>query len=405
MSLKNVLTKHRISANTLRQHILQSGRQAGKPLSAAAMSRLLNAGEFPAETPQEAIAKQIGEFFDARQIAVDIKALWPTAPTANQSLDVNPAPDAGSTTEVKTMLPTAHIVTQPARKKFGIQFNPFEGFPQIEADYYLTDSMYVALEAFQEAAHLGVVRAIVGESGSGKTTLKKLFKLRSADSLNIVDVLVTTMSDNDKRGGRVMPSNQIHMALIRQLAGDDAKIPADADARQKKSRRLLQASAEAGRRTLLIIDEGHDLPSATLAHLKRFSEFAEGALGIVVIGQYGLQRKLTPRLNPDIKEVGQRFPVELLPPLEPDEIKDYLDKRLHRAGASFAKVFEADAPAALHHNLRRAVQDKRATVWISEAYPLAIGNLAAAAINRCAQLGFERVSADLINATAREISE
>ena len=397
--LRTILDSHKITANELRETLIQRN---GRPMSKAAMSRLINHGDFPADTAREKIETQIQQFFIDRDIPVDFKGLLPGATDSSNN---TPEQSGQSINQrIVTMLPQAQLINQPARRKFGLTLNPFEGFPQTESDYFLTDAMYSALESFHEAAQLGVVRAVVGESGSGKTTLKKLFRMRMGQSITLVDVLVTTMSDSEKRGGRVMPSTQIHTAIIRAIAGDDAKIPADADARQKRSRKLLQNSAETGKRTVLFIDEGHDLPIATLAHLKRFNEFAEGALGIIVTGQPGLQRKLTPRLSPEIKEAGQRFPVEILPPLDEAEIKAYLDKRLARAAQSFGGVFESDAPAAIAYHLRRSIQEGRgAATIISEAYPLSVGNLAAAAINRAAALGFDRVSGELISAAAREV--
>lgn len=402
--LKAILSQHAIPVKDLAGAITQKGgRHEGRPFGPAAISRLINHGEFPRATPKEEVQTQITTYLQGRGVPLaELEGLWTAGATAIHS--ENNAPDA----ERKTMLPDAQVLTLQAKKAFGLRLNPFEGLPQTEADYYLTDAMTGALEAFYEAAHLRVLRAVVGESGSGKTALKRLFRLREGRAVNLIEVLVTCMSDNERRGGRIMPSTQIHTAIIRQLAGEDAKIPADADARQRLSRRLLQIEAERKKPTLLIIDEGHDLPHATLSHCKRFHELAEGALGIMLLGQPGLKAKLTPRLSPEIKEAGQRFPTETLSPMEPDDITGYLASQLQRVGVKFETVFERDASAALAEGLARQVQDKRGpAIQVSEAYPLAINNLAVLAMNLCARStgGAEKVSGAWVAAAVRGVQQ
>ena len=403
----NLMARHpRLRASDLARAVLQEGRQAGKPLSGAATSRLIHRDEWPKETSRQTIQRQIKAFLTGSGIPeAEIEELWKAGATAIQS-DTNRPGDAGTPTEEKgkTMLPQAQILTRAARAKFGLPFNPFEGLPLTEGEYFLTEAMHGAMEAFGEAAQLRVLRAVVGESGSGKTSLKRLFRLKWGKSLNLIEVLVTTMSDNDKRGGRIMPSSQIHTAIIRHFEGDDARIPNSDDARQRRSRRLLQAAAESGKGSLLVIDEAHDLGAHTFSHLKRFHELADGALGILLIGQPALAAKLSPRLAPEIKEAGQRFPVEWLPPLDAEEVKAYLGKRLAKAGAEYGAVFEPDAAAAIVQMLTRLEESGRgAAREVSEAFPLAVGNLAVAAVNRCAHLGFERVTAAMVASAAREV--
>jgi type II secretory pathway predicted ATPase ExeA len=403
--LKDILTQHNIGAGELGRAIVQQGgRRAGMPLSAAAISRLINHNEFPAATPRTEVIRQANDFLTGRGVPADVlEKAWTTGEAV---VHLSAAEAASSPPEDKTMLPDAQVLSREAKAAFRLRFNPFEGLPQADDDYFLTEAMRSALEAFHEAGQLRVLRAVIGESGSGKTSLKRLFRKRMAESLNIIEVLVTCMSDNESRGGRIMPSTQIHSAIIRHFGGDDARIPSDADARQRLSRRLLQSAADGGKGSALIVDEAHDLGASTLAHLKRFHELADGALGIVLLGQPALKAKLTPRLSPDIKEAGQRFPTEFLPPLETDEIAGYLDARLQRAGQSWTAVFGDDAPAAIAEHLTRRVQEGRgAAVVLSESYPLAINNLVVRALNLCARStgGAETVSAGWIAAAAKEV--
>lgn len=397
--IREVLARHNIPVNELARAIKQTGgRRQGAPFGPAAISRIINHGEFPKATPEQEVKEQISTYLAGRGVPqAELEGLWTVAATTAQG--ESNAPDE----ERETMLPDAQALTRQAKKAFKLEFNPFEGLPLEDTDYYMTDAMWGAYEAFQEAAKLRVLRAIVGESGSGKTTLKRRFRIHESAHHNIVEVLVTSMSDNDKRGGRILPSTQIHTAIIRQLQGDDVRIPRDDEARQRLLRKVLGETGQKG--CVVVIDESHDLPWATLSHLKRLHELADGTLGIVLLGQPPLKTKLTPKLAPAIKEAGQRFPTEFLPALEPDEIAGYLDIRLRRCGADFHSVFEADAPQALYENLRRHVQEgRKAATTISESYPLAVGNLAVMAMNLCAHKtgGAERVSGAWIALAAGE---
>lgn len=401
MSLRDLLTRNNIPIADLARAVIQThGRYRGQPFGRPALSALINHGAYPKTTPKEEVQAQIEKYLEGRGIPLaELTGLWTVAATAAQSEDN--APDE----ERKTMLPDAQTLSPQAKKAFKLRFNPFEGLPLEDDDYYITDAMAGAQEAFYEASYLRVLRAVIGESGSGKTTLKRRFRLKEAQAVNIVEVLVTAMSDTEKRGGRIMPSTQIHTAIIRQLAGEDARIPGEGQARQSLLKRLLQSSADGGKGTLLVIDEAHDLASATLAHLKRLHELADGSLGIVLLGQPALKAKLTPRLSPEIKEAGQRFPTEFLPALEPEEIAGYLAARLARCKADLDAVFGPDAPQALHDHLQRREQEgRKAERVVSEAYPLAIGNLAVRAINLCARAtgGAEKVGGAWIAAAARE---
>lgn len=405
----------------LARAVTQQGRQAGKPLSGAAMSRLIHFDQWPRETPREAIEQQISAYLTAKGVPkAEIEELWtPVTPAAQSSFNRPEAnPEAPTEKKATTMIPKAQTLSRQARTAFGLSRPPFEGFPKAATDYFLTDNMREVLEAINEAADISVMRAIVGTSGAGKTTLKKYYRQGMGSTVKLIEVLVTTMSDNERAGGKIMPSTQIHSAIIRAF-DEHRSIPSHSDDRQRVCRNLLLRAAEGGLKPLLMIDEAHDLAFQTLSHLKRLHELAEGSMGIILIGQPRLADKLNPKLSPEIQEAGQRFPVERLQPMDATEIHAYIDHRLKLAGSSWAQVFDPQpapiydaqrkltnpGPAnAIEQALTRLEQQGRgAAAVVSEAYPLAVNNLATAAINRAALRGFERVSADLVIAAAREV--
>ncbi len=94
----------------------------------------------------------------------------------------------------------------------------------------------------------------------------------------------------------------------------------------------------------------------------------------------------------DVREVVQRcVPVRLEPIKNPAE---FLAHRFARAGADLAAVFEAGALEALRDRLIVARDMSGRGVY--KGYPLAISNLASAAINLAADLGERTVTADVV---------
>ncbi|MFM8332618.1 MAG: AAA family ATPase [Candidatus Methylumidiphilus sp.] len=414
--LADILNRHRIAASDLGRAITQTGgRRAGHSLSGAAMSALLNRGEYPKSTPREEVDKQIKVFLTGRGISPDeLEGLGETGATvAAQRMKPGAGKPAPEPDEVRTMLPQSTITNKTARKKFKLRAEPFPDFPPLDG-LYLNDAMRSAIEAYAEAAEYKALRCIVGESGSGKTTIKR-YCVNTQGDVEVVDVLVTTMSESEGRGGKMLKSRDIHAAIIRHFKGEDASVPSDPTRLQLLTRRLLRDSAKA---VLLQIDEAHDLNAHTLAHLKRLREMADGRLAVVLFGQPKLADKLNPRLTPDIKEAGQRFPIEWLLPLDDEvirqwyadkpenrgvmhctEIDAYLDSRLKQVGASFGAVFEVGAEQAIAEQLSRRTNSG----LIVETYPLAVGNLAAAAMNLAANMGADLVSASIVAIAARGV--
>lgn len=312
------------------------------------------------------------------------------------------------------MLPQSQTLNKQARRHFGLARDPFPDFPALDG-LHKPDSFADCLEAFAEAAdrEAPAMRAIVGESGSGKSTLKRYAKDRLASEFETVELLVTTMAEAEGKGGKLLKSRDIHAAIIRHFKGPDASVPSDGNRLQVTTQQLI---ANESRPVLLIIDEAHDMNGHTLAHLKRLRELVDGRLGVVLFGQPRLADKLNPKLSPEIKEAGQRLRVEWLMPLDADairlwreggskpgaafaELAGFLGSRLATAGKTYNDVFEPGTDLAFAEKLSR--QAERGV--IVETYPLAVGNLAAAALNYAARLGRTTVDADTVRLAARGV--
>jgi general secretion pathway protein A len=104
----------------------------------------------------------------------------------------------------------------------------------------------------------------------------------------------------------------------------------------------------AGQNTVLIIDEAQNLDPPTLEQIRLLSNFEtprEKLLQIMLIGQPELKAKLQ---LPELRQLKQRIALRCtIPPLKPDEVREYIRFRLRVAGASDLGVFSDRAVLAI----------------------------------------------------------
>ena len=189
---------------------------------------------------------------------------------------------------------------------------------------------------------------------------------------------------------------QIGEAIMRTLA-PTTQIKSSPEARFEQIHNTLKASRQAGYSHLLVIEEAHCLPKATLKHLKRFTELKQGLsrlLGVALIGQPELRVKLSDQ-NPDVREVVQRCELVELPPLD-NELEAYIQHKLSRAGAEASAIFEPDSYDAIRARLIRMPRGGRPSDAVSVCYPLVVNNLVTRAMNAAASVGMAKVDASVI---------
>jgi type II secretory pathway predicted ATPase ExeA len=158
--------------------------------------------------------------------------------------------------------------------------------------------------------------------------------------------------------------------------------------------RALKNSYESGYRHVLIIEEAHSLPIATLKHLKRLRELETGftkLLSIILIGQPELKVKLSER-NAEVREVVQRIEVAELQPLTAARLDEFLAFRLGRVGKKLDEVINASGIEALADRLIATSRDRQQSLL----YPLAIGNMMVAAMNLAARVGESLVTNEIV---------
>lgn len=151
----------------------------------------------------------------------------------------------------------------------------------------------------------------------------------------------------------------------------------------------------AGRRHLLVIEEAHCLPHATLKHLKRFAELKDGLqrlVGVALIAQPELARTLE-SMNAEIREVAQRCEVVWLEPLD-NELEAYLRHKFARFDLKYEDVFEKDAADAIRARLIH--RPRGSSQVVSLCFPLAVHNLVCRAMNVAADVGWPKVDAQAV---------
>lgn len=281
------------------------------------------------------------------------------------------------------------------KQHFQLPGDPFAEVTDANEVYVNQHTRFVRATLLDCARRGGFI-ALVGESGSGKTTLKRDLKDRINTQnlpIRVIEPYVLAMEENDVKG-KTLKSSQIAEAILSAVAPHEA-IKSSSEARFRQIDRILRESSQAGQHHVLIIEEAHCLPIATLKHLKRFLELEDGfkrLLSVILIGQNELAMRLNEQ-NAAVREVVQRCELITLPPLG-EYLEQYLAFRLQRYDVPVSKVITPDGLAALVERLQPRVP--RGHQQHSLLYPLAVNNLLIASMNLAAENGAPVVSADIV---------
>ena len=321
------------------------------------------------------------------------------APDVFPHTEANPIPALETELEQEeSMLLRNENLTPAARQAFGLPRSPFVDDVRTRADVFACASTrYVRASLLDAALNHGFV-AIVGESGSGKTTLVDELEERLNDEgkqVIIIRPYVLAMEENDDKG-RTLKSAQIAEAAIRSL-DPSAALKSSAEARFNQLHGLLKTSRAAGYSHLLVIEEAHCLPVATLKHLKRFLELKQGLsrlIGVCLVGQPELKNRLADR-KAEVREVVQRCELIELAPLDND-LESYLKHKFERINANVESVLAKDAYDAIRARLIRMPRGGKPSDALSLCHPLVVNNLVTRAMNAAAAAGWPKVDAQVI---------
>ena len=178
----------------------------------------------------------------------------------------------------------------------------------------------------------GIVK-VSGEVGSGKTMLCRVLMERLPENVTIIYLANPSLSRDD----------------ILYAIADELSLDVPETARSSVVMRALQAhlikSFGEGRQVVVLIDEAHAMPVATLEEIRLLSNLEANRnklLQLVLFGQPELNDVLA---RPDMRQLKERITHNFgLTPLVREDIADYLDFRMRAAGYRGPSVF---VPAAL----------------------------------------------------------
>ncbi len=321
----------------------------------------------------------------------------PHLPTAQLPVDPVPIPTT-QTVKEETLLLKNEALTLAAREHFKLARNPFTDEVQTPEDVFQTPNIRYVRAALMDSAINHSLLAVVGESGAGKTTLAEDLEERiKADQRDVLIIrpYVLAMEANDQKG-KTLKSSHIAEAIAWAL-DPQLKVKSSPQARFQQVHDLLKASRRSGRRHLLLIEEAHCLPLATLKQLKRFLELKDGMvrlIGVALIGQPELRDRLGSQ-NAEVREVMQRCEVVELQPLDED-LAGYLKHKFARAQVKVEEVMTPEAIDAIRQRLTYTPRGGKANSAHSMCFPLVVNNLVCRAMNAATKTGWPQVDAQVI---------
>ncbi len=223
---------------------------------------------------------------------------------------------------------------------FGLASNPFELSPD---PFFMvsSDRSKEALAAISSA--IGQRKGFVvmtGEVGTGKTmVLRCLFELWEREQIPFAYFIGPRLSTTDflnyialELGIKVAERTKGN--LLRALYG------------------FLLAQYEKGLTTVLVIDEAHQVSRSVLEEIRLLTNFEtakQKLVQLVLVGQPELDKKLD---SVELRSLKQRVAVRCkLEPLRPEEIRNYIERRLELAGANAdaTTIFPVDTVKAIYH--------------------------------------------------------
>jgi type II secretory pathway predicted ATPase ExeA len=379
-------------------------------LSRSTVHRMVQNGEWPARSAKQVrdevqayLRMQGASLKQIRSLPLITPPANKLAPASVQLAEAVPlispeVPLLNATPKEDPMLLQNEALTAKAKDHFGLPRNPFVDDVQSCADVYQTQNVANVRAALLDAALNHGFIAVVAESGAGKSTLAEDLEERAkADKRDIIIIrpYVLAMEANDN-AGKTLKSSQIAEAIAYAL-DPRLKVRSSAQARFTQVHELLKASRKSGTRHLLLIEEAHCLPTATLKHLKRFLELKDGMarlMGVALLAQPELL-KLMRSNNSEIREVMGRCEMVSLQPLDQD-LEGYLRHKLRGFEAKFDQVFAKDAMDAIRQRLIHIPRDGKADQAQSECFPLNVNNLVCRAMNAAAKVGWPNVNAQVV---------
>jgi general secretion pathway protein A len=218
---------------------------------------------------------------------------------------------------------------------YGLREKPFSILPDPDMIYWgHNHRLAFAMLEFGVMNNAGFT-VITGEIGCGKTTLLR-YLLRNLDS----NITVGLISNTPRAKAELL--QWVMMSLNQPFEDSYAAL-------FKRFHQFLHDQFCRGGRTILIVDEAQNLGLESLEELRMLSNInadKDQFLQIILIGQPQLKDLLR---SPELFQFAQRVSSDFhLKPLNPNEVRDYINYRLQAAGSQ-AQLFSDEACRLIAH--------------------------------------------------------
>src|SRR5947207_5000289 len=210
---------------------------------------------------------------------------------------------------------------------YGLKEKPFNATPDPKF-LYLTPGHREALAqlTYGVQEHKGFL-VLTGEVGTGKTTLLQAL-LQKLDSNTAVAFVFNSKLSFDE-----VLEYALHDYGIGKTEGSRVQ-------RLVALNNYLIERRRAGQNTVLILDEAQQLDADTPDQVRLLSNFetpTDKLLQILLVGQPELKAKLD---LPELQQLKQRIGLRCqIPPLAPEEVRQYIRRRLRIAGSNDPGLF------------------------------------------------------------------
>ena len=228
---------------------------------------------------------------------------------------------------------------------FGLTQAPYKITPDTDA-FYAGGERGAILDALVYAVKRGeAITKVVGEVGSGKTMLCRLLGERLHGEVEIVYLMNPSLSPRE-----ILHAIAIELGLRVSAKTERFQV-------MKKLEAYLLKQHAGGRRVAVFVEEAQCMPWETLEEIRLLTNLETGQeklLQVVLFGQPELDEVLS---KAHVRQIKERITNSLyLPPLNREEVGDYLMFRLRLAGYRGVPLFSALAVRMLKrasHGLMR----------------------------------------------------